>query len=565
MKRNWFLHYISSEKVYYLQAIIASVFINIFALITSLYIMVVYDRIIPNSALSSLLSIAVGVGFIVFMDFSMKMLRGYFLDKAGRGIENESSADVFQKIVDFDLSKTPKSSGVLVSVVREFETFREFFNSATLALLVDLPFIFVFLVVISVVSGPVVWVPGTAVILVIFFGLVLQPFFRSVAEKSHKGLLAKQSVLGEMISGLETVKTVSGSKYLKSRWMDAVEGQSSTGIKSRVLSQLAANFAGVGQQASQLGIICFGVIQIIAGEMTMGALIAAVILSGRTLAPLAQIGSLFGRIHSARMAYKQVDEFMKQNSQEEDAKDYFPRERLAGKLNFSNVNFRYPDQTEPLLQDINLNIKPGEKVAIIGRIGSGKTTILKLILGLYKVEDGTVSIDDANIRQIRPEDIRRQFGVVTQSSFLFSGSIRENIAFGLDDPSEEEIILAAKVSGAAEFINQLTNGYDYEISEGGKELSGGQRQALSLARAIVRKPSVLLLDEPTSSMDLTTERAVISNLKSYFTNQTLVLVTHRMSLLQLVDRVIALDKGKISVDGSRESILERLQSGASHE
>ena len=232
MKRNWFLHYISSEKVYYLQAIIASVFINIFALITSLYIMVVYDRIIPNSALSSLLSIAVGVGFIVFMDFSMKMLRGYFLDKAGRGIENESSADVFQKIVDFDLSKTPKSSGVLVSVVREFETFREFFNSATLALLVDLPFIFVFLVVISVVSGPVVWVPGTAVILVIFFGLVLQPFFRSVAEKSHKGLLAKQSVLGEMISGLETVKTVSGSKYLKSRWMDAVEGQSSTGIKA---------------------------------------------------------------------------------------------------------------------------------------------------------------------------------------------------------------------------------------------------------------------------------------------------------------------------------------------
>ena len=218
-----------------------------------------------------------------------------------------------------------------------------------------------------------------------------------------------------------------------------------------------------------------------------------------------------------------------------------------------------------MLQDINLNIKQGEKVAIIGRIGSGKTTILKLILGLYKVEDGTVSIDDANIRQIRPEDIRRQFGVVTQSSFLFSGSIRENIAFGLDDPSEEEIILAAKVSGAAEFINQLTNGYDYEISEGGKELSGGQRQALSLARAIVRKPSVLLLDEPTSSMDLTTERAVISNLKSYFTNQTLVLVTHRMSLLQLVDRVIALDKGKISVDGSRESILERLQSGASHE
>ena len=559
MKNNWFLVYVSSQKKFYLQAIIASIFINIFALITSIYIMVVYDRIIPNNAISSLISILAGVLFVIFMDFSMKMLRGYFLDMAGKQIDSSSSNDIFQKIIGYDLSKAPKFSGELVSVVREFETFREFFNSVTLTSLVDFPFIIVFLTVIYGIGGNIAFVPGVIVPIVVIFGLLIQPALKQISEDSQKDGQAKQTVLGEMINGLETVKTVSGGSVLKDRWMGAVIAQSKTSITSRIFTQLALNFAGIGQQLSQMGFIGFGVLAVSSGDLSMGGLIACTILSGRTLAPLGQIGGLMGRLNSAKAAYHSVTKFMLEASREETAKEYFPRENITGSIEFSHVSFSYSNDTQIILNDINVKINAGEKVAVIGKIGSGKTTILKLIMGLYQPNNGSVLIDGANIQQIRPEDIRRQFGVVMQNTYLFSGSIRENIAFGLDAISPREIDEAATIAGVSDFTKKMNNGLDYKLSEGGKDLSGGQRQAIALARAIVRKPSIILLDEPTSAMDLTSERQIIQNLKSYFNKQTLIVVTHRMSLLQLVDRVIAVDDGKVTVDGTRDSILSKLK------
>jgi len=559
VKNNWFFLYISNQKKFYLQAILASIFINIFALITSIYIMVIYDRIIPNNAISSLISIIIGVLFVIAMDFSMKMLRGYFLDMAGKQIDSSSSRDIFQKIVGYDLSKAPKFSGELVSVVREFETFREFFNSITLTSLVDFPFILVFLAVIYGIGGNIAFVPGFIVPVVIIFGLLIQPVLKQISEDSQRDGQAKQTVLGEMINGLETVKTVSGGSVLKTRWMNAVEAQSKTSIKSRIFTQLALNFAGIGQQLSQVGIIGFGVLAVSSGDMSMGALIACTILSGRTLAPLGQIGGLMGRLNSAKAAYHSVTKFMLEASREETAKDYFPRDNIIGSIEFSHANFSYSSDTQIILNDLNLKINAGEKVAVIGKIGSGKTTLLKLILGLYQPTNGSTLIDGANIQQIRPDDIRKQFGVVMQNTYLFSGSIRDNIAFGLDEVSTEQIDEAANIAGVTDFTKKMNNGLDYQLSEGGKDISGGQRQAIALARAIVRKPAIILLDEPTSAMDLTSERQIIRNLKSYFTKQTLVVVTHRMSLLQLVDRVIAIDDGKVTVDGSRDSILNKLK------
>ena len=450
MKNNWFLVYVSSQKKFYLQAILASIFINIFALITSIYIMVVYDRIIPNNAISSLISILAGVLFVIFMDFSMKMLRGYFLDMAGKQIDSSSSNDIFQKIIGYDLSKAPKFSGELVSVVREFETFREFFNSVTLTSLVDFPFILVFLTVIYGIGGNIAFVPGVIVPVVIIFGLLIQPALKQISEDSQKDGQAKQTVLGEMINGLETVKTVSGGSVLKDRWMGAVNAQSKTSIKSRIFTQLALNFAGIGQQLSQLGIIGFGVLAVSSGDLSMGGLIACTILSGRTLAPLGQIGGLMGRLNSAKAAYHSVTKFMLEASREETAKEYFPRENITGSIEFSHVTFSYSNDTQIILNDINVKINAGEKVAVIGKIGSGKTTILKLIMGLYQPNNGSVLIDGANIQQIRPEDIRRQFGVVMQNTYLFSGSIRENIAFGLDTVSPREIDEAATIAGVSD-------------------------------------------------------------------------------------------------------------------
>jgi len=446
VKNNWFFLYISNQKKFYLQAILASIFINIFALITSIYIMVIYDRIIPNNAISSLISIIIGVLFVIAMDFSMKMLRGYFLDMAGKQIDSSSSRDIFQKIVGYDLSKAPKFSGELVSVVREFETFREFFNSITLTSLVDFPFILVFLAVIYGIGGNIAFVPGFIVPVVIIFGLLIQPVLKQISEDSQRDGQAKQTVLGEMINGLETVKTVSGGSVLKTRWMNAVEAQSKTSIKSRIFTQLALNFAGIGQQLSQVGIIGFGVLAVSSGDMSMGALIACTILSGRTLAPLGQIGGLMGRLNSAKAAYHSVTKFMLEASREETAKDYFPRDNIIGSIEFSHANFSYSSDTQIILNDLNLKINAGEKVAVIGKIGSGKTTLLKLILGLYQPTNGSTLIDGANIQQIRPDDIRKQFGVVMQNTYLFSGSIRDNIAFGLDEVSTEQIDVAANIA-----------------------------------------------------------------------------------------------------------------------
>jgi ATP-binding cassette subfamily C protein LapB len=291
----------------------------------------------------------------------------------------------------------------------------------------------------------------------------------------------------------------------------------------------------------------------------MGALIATMILSGRTLQPLGQLSGLLGRLNGAITAYKVVSQFMNETSQDEKTTHFFSRSQIFGQVNFKEVEFSYPNSEQKVLNNVSLNFAPGEKVAILGKVGCGKTTLLKLILGLHHCTSGSVLIDGANVQQLRSDDIRKNIGVVLQNPYLFSGTLRENIAFGLDVVSDEEILEAAKISCCLDFINKLENGFDYYLSENGRELSGGQRQGLTLARAIVRKPKILLLDEPTSSMDQSTEKLVIDNLNTYFSDQTVILVTHRMSLLKMVDRVIALDDGKVTVDGKKDDIVAKLK------
>ncbi len=564
MADHWFFKYLVAEKWSYIQAILASVFINLFSIVTGLYIMVVYNRILPNasfgpSAFYTLTAIVIGVGSIIVVDYIFKVLRAYFLDKSGSIMEKKSSNDVFNKIVAYDLAKAPKTSGTIVSIVKEYETFREFFNSASLLAFADLPFTFLFIFVIYLIGGPLAYVPLIIVPLVIIFSLALQPFMKRMAEQSLGNTIAKNSVLTEMVVGLETVKTISGGDVLRDRWMNSVEQQSDTNVGTRFLSQLASNFSSMAVLASQLAVVAYGVVLVSSGSLSMGALIATMILSGRTLQPLGQLSGLLGRLNGAITAYKVVSQFMNETSQDEKTTHFFSRSEILGELRFKEVEFSYPNSEQKVLNNVSLNFAKGEKVAILGKVGCGKTTLLKLILGLHHCTSGSVLIDGANVQQLRSDDIRKNIGVVLQNPYLFSGTLRENIAFGLDVVSDEEILEAAKISCCLDFINKLENGFDYYLSENGRELSGGQRQALTLARAIVRKPKILLLDEPTSSMDQTTEKLVIDNLNTYFSDQTVILVTHRMSLLKMVDRVIALDDGKVTVDGKKDDIVAKLK------
>ena len=564
MADHWFFKYLVAEKWSYIQAILASVFINIFSIVTGLYIMVVYNRILPNasfgpSAYYTLTAIVIGVGSIIIVDYIFKVLRAYFLDKSGSIMEKKSSNDVFDKIVDYDIEKAPKTSGAIVSIVREFETFREFFNSASLLAFDDLPFTFLFIFVIYLIGGPLAYVPMIVVPTVIIFSVILQPFMKRLAEQSLENSISKNSVLTEMAVGLETVKTISGGDVLRERWMNSVVHQSDTNVVSRLLSQLASNFSSMAVLGSQLAVVAYGVVLVADASLSMGALIATMILSGRTLQPLGQLSGLLSKLNSAMSAYRVVSQFMNESSQDEKTNYSFARTDIVGDVEFKGVEFTYPDSEQKVLNNISLQFKAGEKVAILGKVGCGKTTILKLVLGLHHCSSGSVMIDGANVQQLRADDKRKNIGVVLQNPYLFSGSIRDNIAFGLDKVSEAEILEAAKISCCLDFINKLQNGFDYYLSENGRELSGGQRQAITLARAIVRKPKILLLDEPTSSMDQSTEKLVIENLNNYFGDQTLILVTHRMSLLKMVDRVIAVDEGKVTVDGKKDEILKRLQ------
>ena len=412
---------------------------------------------------------------------------------------------------------------------------------------------------IYLIGGPLAYVPMIVVPTVVLFSIILQPFMKRLAEQSLENSISKNSVLTEMAVGLETVKTISGGDVLRERWMNSVVHQSDTNVVSRLLSQLASNFSSMAVLGSQLAVVAYGVVLVADSSLSMGALIATMILSGRTLQPLGQLSGLLSKLNGAMSAYRVVSQFMNESSQDEKTNYSFARTDIVGEVEFKEVEFTYPESEQKVLNNISLKLKAGEKVAILGKVGCGKTTILKLVLGLHHCSSGSVMIDGANVQQLRADDKRKNIGVVLQNPYLFSGSIRDNIAFGLDVVSEEEILEAAKISCCLDFINKLQNGFDYYLSENGRELSGGQRQAITLARAIVRKPKILLLDEPTSSMDQSTEKLVIENLNNYFGDQTLILVTHRMSLLKMVDRVVAVDEGKVTVDGKKDEILKRLQ------
>ena len=557
---HWFWSAFLENKQTYYKVMLAATLVNFMSVGSSIFIMVVYDRVLPNSAYESLYALTIGMALVIIFDFILKMLKTYFIDYAGEFVDKNVGDTIFNRLLDAPTAVVTGPVGATANTFREFDSVRDFFTSATLSLIVDIPFIFLFIFVIYLIAGPLAYIPLVAVPVVLLIGIILQPFLASVSEDLGQHNQEKQSVLVETISGIESIKVLGGGDLVKDRWKDAATKQSSRSRLSRSLAQIAVNSAQSAQQICLVAIVFYGVFLVSEGTVSMGGMVAAVLLSSRTLAPLAQIANLFGRANNAKTSYKRLASFMEETQDddvEEKNQTAIRREKLGG-LQFKDTTYRYPEADLDTLRGINLVINEGEKIAILGRNGSGKSTLMKLASGLFKASDGLVMYDGVDIRQLHTDDLSRSVGIVLQDVQLFSGSVRENITMGRKDISQEDLVEAGKLSGLDEFISKIPGGYDLKLSDGGKGLSGGQRQSIALARAIVHKPSHFILDEPTSAMDMNAENLFIHQVGSILQNSTMLIVTHRMPLLNLVDRIIVMNEGQIVEDGPKDEIIKKL-------
>ena len=557
-EEHWFFGAILRNKRLYAQVILASVVINVFALVSAFYIMTVYDKVIPNEAMESLVALTIGIVIVMAFDFILKIMRGLFTDHAGAQIDREVSNLLFERLAKNDNVAGQKATGAMSAIVKEFDSVKDFLGSASFVVFADLPFVFLFLFVLFSSGGPIAAVPAVIVIATMALALMVQPIIKRLTANAAKDGQSKQAVLVEMLNSLETLKTLPGIGLLQTRWVDSVERQGKVSLKSRFWSQLTSNFCQLGQQMSQVGIVVYGVVLITAGDLTMGSLIACVILSGRTLAPMAQLTGLLGRLNQSLTSYQNLNELMQEPVRENKRQEQIRRPELNGDIEFENACFRYPGQKQDTLTNINLSIRAGEKVAIVGRIGSGKTSLLRLLTGIYQPTQGSVKIDQTEVNHLHPDDLRKGLGVVMQKPMLFSGTVKENILLGNPNATDEQIVKAAEQSGSAGFIGKLPDGYETILTERGQQLSGGQQQALSVARALVSDPSLIVMDEPTSAMDNATEQELVARLKTNLADKTVILITHRGNLLSLVDRVVVVDSGRVMADGPKAEVLNKL-------
>jgi ATP-binding cassette subfamily C protein LapB len=552
---HWFWGPVLMARPLYARAALAATLTNLFALATSIFSMIVYDRIIPNNAVASLYALLVGVSIVFASDFLIRSLRAYFLDVAGSRADLEIADAVFDQVIDLDMRARRGPSGSLASILKEFETIRDFFTSATLTTLIDIPFALLFIVVLYWIGGPMAWVPVIAWPLMIGAGLLLQPTMQRQSQLSQEDSQHKQAVLVETLGGLESIKALGAGAVMRRRWQDAVAHQARLGLQSRLLSTLAANWSNLVFMISQVAVVTVGVFLAVDGKIGSGAVVAGSILCGRAIQPLAQLAQLLGRLNQSLASFGALSKIMALPREHPADQERLAHDQLRGSIELRDVSFSYPGQTMPIIEKVSLRIEPGERVAVIGRVGSGKTTLVKMLLGLYPPDSGAILVGGSDVRQIDPADLRRNVGTVLQDVWLMSGTLRQNIALGADRPSDAQVLAAAELAGVHEFAVLHPDGYQLRLGEGGEGLSGGQRQAVGMARALIGDPPILLFDEPTSAMDPTAERLLLQRLKEAVKGKTLVLVTHKPSMLDLVDRVIVMERGRIIAQGPKDTVM----------
>ncbi len=560
--KRWFWDVLRYYAPIYRHVALASVVINLIAIASPLFVMNVYDRVVPNNATDTLWVLASGIFVIYFFNFLLSALRTHFVDVAGRNADIILSSILVEKVLSMRLDARPESTGALVNNLREFEQLREFFSSSSLLACIDLPFLVIFLLLIGFIAGPMAFLPLAAIPILLGLGIFLQAKSKRSAEAGYRQNMQKNALLVEMVAGLETLKSCMAESRMQRLW-EAVSGLSAkSSSETRKYNAMAVASSVLITQLVTVVLIVWGVYRIQDGLMTMGALIGVNILVGRTMAPLLQMASLLTRVQNSQVALKALDMLMQLPSENDANKVVMDFGALTPSFVVEDLSFYYPRAERPALDHIFLRVEPGEKVGIIGPMGSGKSSLSRMLLGLYQPREGAVKFGGVDIRQIPSSDLRGRIGVLPQDVVLFYGSIRENIALGDPSINDSLILRAASLAGVTEFVNNNPAGFAAQVGEQGKALSGGQRQAVALARALVRDPDILILDEPTSNMDTDAETMLQKRLVSIIEGRTLILITHRLSMLRIVDRLVVMENGKIRMDGPRDVVLRKLRGNA---
>lgn len=556
---HWFWGTLWRNRDLYRDVIIASLMINLFVLATPLFTMNVYDRVVPNNAVETLWVLALGVSVIYIFDMLIKFVRTYFLEIAGKKSDIIMSSLLFEKTMDLKMAAKPKSVGSFANNLKEFESIRSFFTSSTVAALIDLPFVFIFLFTVYYIAGHIAIVPLITMFLILVYTFTLRgPLHRSI-ESTFKAASQKNAVLIESLTAMETIKSLGAAGNAQWKWEEVCGEIASKGIKSKILATSITTVTSVLIQLNTVAIIITGVYMIKEMELTMGGLIAAVILSSRMIAPMGQVAGLIAHYQHTKTAYENLNNIMGLPVERPEGKKFVERPAFQGAIEFKDVHFSYPDAAKTSLNGVSFRINPGEKVGIIGKIGSGKSTVQKLLMGLYDPNEGSILVDGIDIQQIDPADLRRNMGYAPQDVVLFAGTVKENIVYKAPHASDAMILRASRIGGVHEFVDKHPQGFDLPVEEGGGGLSGGQRQSIAVARAFLLDAPLVLLDEPSNQMDNTTEARLIREVKKAIEDKTLILVTHKTSLLALVDRLIVMDEGKVVLDGQKELVLDRLR------
>ena len=556
--RHWFWSAFFEQKLLYKDVLIGAVLINAFAIATPFFTMNVYDRVIPGRAMETLWMLAIGVIIVVVFDFVIKKIRSYFIDLAGSRIDVKLSGIIMERVLGMKMADRPSSVGSFAHTLRSFESIRDFASSATVASLIDLPFALIFLFILSWIAWPLVIVPAIIFLLIVLKSLSVRKQIEGSTEEITRATALRNSILIETLSSIETLKSFSGEGYIQKKW-ETIASQlaklnSSTRLKTSTMNSMVAT----GAQVCTVLNVVLGVYLINEKMLTMGGLIASSMLISRFIAPLGQLVALMMQYENAKLSLKMIEEQMEKPQERSSDINYVQRQHFNGDIEFRKVSFSYPEAETPAINEISFKVIEGEHVAIIGKTGSGKTTLTRLIMAMYEPSAGSVHLDGIDLRQIDPAELRTHIGAVEQHTYLYFGSLRENITMAAPYAEDQQIIEAADTAMLSEFVNQHPRGFDLLVGERGELLSGGQRQCVGIARAVLLSPPIIMLDEPTSAMDLSTEKQFIEKMGKFAKGKTMIVVTHRMSLLSMATRVIVIDKGKIVADGPKDKVLQAL-------